>query len=95
MSTPDLTLGARPAVPTPSYFVGRMLHHKYLTYRNSWIAFLTGFLEPVFYLFSIGVGVGKLVGDFTVAGHSVPYAEFVAPGMLAASASSAGPADNG
>lgn len=74
------------ALPTPSYFVGRMLHHKYLTYKNSWIAFLTGFFEPVFYLFSIGIGVGKLIEIFTYHGHSVGYADFVAPGMLAAAA---------
>ncbi|WP_310964612.1 ABC transporter permease [Nocardioides terrisoli] len=64
----------------------RILHRKYLVFRRSWIAFLTGFLEPVFYLFSIGIGVGKLVHGFEFGGHPVPYAEFVAPGMLAASA---------
>jgi lipooligosaccharide transport system permease protein len=30
----------------------------YVTYRTQWKLFLTGFLEPVFYLFSIGIGVG-------------------------------------
>jgi lipooligosaccharide transport system permease protein len=58
----------------------------YSTYRTQWKLFLTGFLEPVFYLFSIGIGVGKLIPGFEVNGHSIPYAEFVAPGMLAASA---------
>ncbi|CUR55730.1 ABC-type polysaccharide/polyol phosphate export systems, permease component [metagenome] len=58
----------------------------YLVYRSARKLFLTGFLEPVFYLFSIGIGVGQLVGDFQFNGHPVPYAEFVAPGMLAASA---------
>jgi lipooligosaccharide transport system permease protein len=58
----------------------------YLTYRTAWVVFLTGFLEPVFYLFSIGIGVGQLVPGFTVNGHTVAYAAFVAPGMLAASA---------
>ena len=44
-------------------------------------------LEPVFYLLSIGVGVGELVGDFTLPdGSQVGYVEFVAPAMLAASA---------
>ena len=51
-----------------------------------WKLFATGFLEPVFYLFSIGIGVGKLIHAFEFNGHSIPYAEFVAPGMLAASA---------
>jgi lipooligosaccharide transport system permease protein len=58
----------------------------YLAYRRGWYFFATGFLEPVFYLFSIGVGVGQLVHGFEFHGHEVPYADFVAPGMLAASA---------
>jgi lipooligosaccharide transport system permease protein len=57
-----------------------------LAYRRAWWIFVSGFLEPVFYLFSIGVGVGKLIESFDVGGRAVPYAEFVAPGMLAASA---------
>ncbi len=58
----------------------------YLVYRDAWKLFLTGFLEPVFYLFSIGIGVGQLIESFTFNGESVPYAAFVAPAMLAASA---------
>lgn len=73
-------------LPGPTYLVGRVLHRKYLVYRNSWIAFLTGFLEPVFYLFSIGIGVGKLVEAFSFHDHAIGYADFVAPGMLAAAA---------
>ncbi len=50
---------------------------------------LGGLLEPVLYLFSIGVGVGALVGDVPLpGGRVVGYAEFVAPAMLAASAMS-------
>jgi lipooligosaccharide transport system permease protein len=52
-----------------------------------WIVLISGFLEPVVYLFSIGVGVGALIGDLTLpGGRVVGYAEFVAPAMLAASA---------
>ena len=58
----------------------------YLVYRDAWKLFLTGFLEPVFYLFSIGIGVGKLIETFEFNGETIPYAAFVAPGMLAASA---------
>ncbi len=65
---------------------GLLVMRNYITYKTSWKLFLTGFLEPVFYLFSIGIGVGKLIHAFEVNGHSIPYAEFVAPGMLAASA---------
>ena len=52
-----------------------------------WLVVISGFFEPVLYLFSIGVGVGALVGGFHLAdGRTVSYAEFVAPAMLAASA---------
>lgn len=74
------------ALPGPLFLVNRILHRQVLVFRSSWLAFLTGFLEPVFYLFSIGVGVGKLVDGFEYAGQVIPYAEFVAPGMLAAAA---------
>jgi lipooligosaccharide transport system permease protein len=54
-----------------------------------WFVILSGFFEPLLYLFSIGIGVGKLIGDLTLAnGRTVSYAAFVAPAMLAASAMS-------
>jgi lipooligosaccharide transport system permease protein len=65
---------------------GLIVLRNYTTYKGQWKLFATGFLEPVFYLFSIGIGVGKLIQAFEFNGHSIPYAEFVAPGMLAASA---------
>ncbi len=60
-----------------------------MTYRRQWVAFVTGFFEPVFYLFSLGVGLGALVGGMSVTGRPVSYAEFVAPALLAASAMNA------
>ena len=57
-----------------------------VSYRKAWLVFLTGFAEPLLYLFSIGVGVGQLVDGFSVNGQLVSYAAFVAPGMLAAAA---------
>jgi lipooligosaccharide transport system permease protein len=52
-----------------------------------WIVVISGFLEPVLYLFSMGIGVGRLVGDLPLPdGRLVPYAAFVAPAMLASSA---------
>jgi lipooligosaccharide transport system permease protein len=48
---------------------------------------VSGFIEPVLYLLSIGVGVGALVGGLTLpGGRVVDYAVFVAPAMLASSA---------
>jgi lipooligosaccharide transport system permease protein len=54
--------------------------------RRAWLVVATGFFEPVFYLFSIGVGIGAIISGFTVQGQEVPYQQFVAPAMLAASA---------
>lgn len=55
--------------------------------RRSWGILLSGFVEPVFYLFAVGVGLGQLVGDVVgPGGRPVTYAEFVAPALLASSA---------
>lgn len=64
----------------------RIVERNALAYRRQWFIFLTGFIEPVLYLLSIGIGVGALVGNLTVGGRSIPYEQFVAPGLLAASA---------
>ena len=65
----------------------RVVERNFGVYRHGWKVFLTGMLEPILYLLSIGIGVGGLVGDFTLAdGGAVSYVEFVAPAMLAASA---------
>jgi lipooligosaccharide transport system permease protein len=63
-----------------------LVHRNYIVYRKAWKLFLTGFFEPFFYLLSIGIGVGQLIDTFEFNGQQIPYAEFVAPGMLAASA---------
>lgn len=71
---------------TPGQATGLLLQRNYIAYRSAWWIFVSGFLEPVFYLFSIGVGVGQLISGFEFNGEVIPYADFVAPGMLAASA---------
>ena len=71
---------------TPWQALRLLVLRNYITYRTEWKLFLTGFLEPVFYLFSIGIGVGALVEGFEFNGEPISYAAFVAPGMLAASA---------
>lgn len=51
-----------------------------------WIPLL-GMAEPFLFLFSIGVGVGELVGVVSSdGGQTVDYRTFVAPGLLAAAA---------
>ncbi len=64
-----------------------MLERNFLVYRRIWLIVFSGFFEPIFYLFSIGVGLGALVGDVAgPGGEAVPYAAFVAPALLGASA---------
>jgi lipooligosaccharide transport system permease protein len=70
----------------PGQATALLLQRNYIAYRSAWWIFVSGFLEPVFYLFSIGVGVGQLISGFEFNGEVIPYADFVAPGMLAASA---------
>jgi lipooligosaccharide transport system permease protein len=64
----------------------RLVERNVLAYRRVWYIFLSGFFEPLFFLLSIGIGVGKLVGDLHVGGQLVPYRTFVAPGLLAIAA---------
>jgi lipooligosaccharide transport system permease protein len=68
--------------------LARMLVERNITsFRHGWIALVTGFAEPVFYLFSLGVGIGALVQTVqTDSGAEVGYLQFVAPALLAASA---------
>jgi len=64
----------------------RLVERNALAYKRTWGYFITGFFEPVLFLLSIGIGVGKLVGRLPVGGHFVDYKEFVAPGLLASAA---------
>jgi len=65
-----------------------ILEHRRLAFKQGhWMVVLSGFVEPVLYLFSFGYGVGKLVGKIEVTpGHWVTYAQFIAPALLATSA---------
>jgi lipooligosaccharide transport system permease protein len=63
-----------------------MLERNLTVYRRGWIFIVSGFFEPFFYLLSIGLGLSHLVGGVRVGGVVVPYAHFVAPGLLASSA---------
>ncbi|MDZ8170980.1 ABC transporter permease [Microbacterium xanthum] len=54
---------------------------------SSWVVVLSGFFEPVFYLLSMGIGLGVIIGDVqTAQGVQVSYAAFIAPALLAVSA---------
>ena len=51
------------------------------------IVIISGFFEPIFYLLSLGLGLGGLIGTVeTSAGVEVPYAAYIAPALLAVAA---------
>ncbi|HVQ94543.1 MAG TPA: ABC transporter permease [Mycobacteriales bacterium] len=82
------TLAVR-AVPLPlvSSRAWLLVERNLLVYRRLWLLVVSGFFEPVFYLFSIGIGIGALVGTVTgVDGRVLDYTAFVAPALLASSA---------
>lgn len=72
--------------PAPRTSGWPIVQRNFFVYRSAWLIFLTGFLEPLLYLFSIGIGVGQMIEGFVFNGEVVAYAAFVAPAMLAASA---------
>jgi lipooligosaccharide transport system permease protein len=73
------TLGSRRA----RFLVERNIY----VYRRTWIVILSGFFEPLFYLGSIGFGLGALVGTVTgPGGQAITYQLFVAPALLASAA---------
>lgn len=78
MSTAVTLLGTRRAL--------RVVERNGRTYLRMWPVFITGFFEPVLYLFSIGIGVGSLVGRLPGPHGPVDYEQFVAPAMLATAA---------
>ena len=55
-------------------------------YRHLWLVLVSGLAEPLFYLLSLGVGLGQLVGTVTgPSGQQVTYTAFVGPALLATS----------
>jgi lipooligosaccharide transport system permease protein len=52
-------------------------------YRRTWqLNLLPNFFEPVFYLWSIGLGVGAYVSEMS----GMPYIQFLAPGLVCVAA---------
>jgi lipooligosaccharide transport system permease protein len=65
----------------------RLIERNLLVYKHGWLVILSGFFEPLFYLLSIGFGLGALIGTVPgPGGQPIPYQLFVAPALLASSA---------
>jgi lipooligosaccharide transport system permease protein len=84
-----MTLIAR--IAPPIAFGGRraglLIERNLMVYRRGWMMIVSGFFEPLFYLLSIGLGIGALVGALPLGdGRLIPYTAFVAPALLASSA---------
>jgi lipooligosaccharide transport system permease protein len=74
------------AYPMPSLRRAfKLVQRNAIAYTHFWIAFLSGFFEPVFYLGAVGFGVGQFIESVPYGGTEISYASFMAPGMLAAS----------
>jgi lipooligosaccharide transport system permease protein len=77
---------------TSTFLIGsrrslRLIERNLYVYKHGWMTILSGFFEPLFYLLSIGFGLGALVGDVPGPnGEPIPYQLFVAPALLASAA---------
>jgi lipooligosaccharide transport system permease protein len=81
------------ALPITSVFLPgsrrsfRLVERNIFVYRHTWLVILSGFFEPLFYLVSIGFGLGVLIGTVPGPnGEPIPYQLFVAPALLATAA---------
>ncbi|GAB3159073.1 ABC transporter permease [Amycolatopsis sp. NPDC004378] len=74
----------------PGLYAGRarmLVERAAMVYRNSWLIFLSGAVEPFLYLLAFQLGFGKLVTEVTGPdGRPMSYVAFVAPALLATSA---------
>jgi lipooligosaccharide transport system permease protein len=86
MTEPTLPLRVAPPIMFGSRRALRLIERKLYVYRHGWIVIVSGFFEPLFYLLSIGFGLGQLVGAVPgPGGTEIPYQLFIAPALLASS----------
>ena len=68
-------------------FAARSLEFFLTQYRHVWRGTaVTSVVTPVVYLLALGVGLGVFVDRSTDLAHGISYLEFVAPGLMAATA---------
>lgn len=71
---------------TTSFAVRSVVERNIIFFRRDLGILLAGFLEPIFWLVGIGIGLNSIVNDVEVAGELLSYREFVAPGLVAVAA---------
>ena len=63
------------------------MSHHVVVYRRTWKGSIIGrFLSPLFFLLSMGLGLGTLVDDSAGGVSGVPYLQYVVPGIIAVQA---------
>lgn len=71
----------------PLWRARRIVERNIMVYRHQAIVILSGAMDPVLYLFGIGIGLGAIIESVALAdGRAVAYAAFVAPALLATAA---------
>ncbi|HKG56699.1 MAG TPA: ABC transporter permease [Candidatus Limnocylindrales bacterium] len=86
MTLPSLPLRVAPPLTFGSRRALRLIERNLYVYRHTWVVIVSGFFEPLFYLLSIGFGLGALVGTVPGPGGApIPYQLFIAPALLASS----------
>jgi lipooligosaccharide transport system permease protein len=64
-----------------------LLERNWMVYRRTWMIIFSGLFEPLFYLASMGIGLGHYVPHVDVGGVGlISYASFIAPALLASAA---------
>ena len=67
--------------------LGAVMSHHLVVYRRTWKgSIISRFLSPLFFLLSMGLGLGTLVDDGAGGVGGVPYLQFVVPGIVAVQA---------
>ncbi len=65
----------------------RVFEHNALAYRRVWRgSVLVSFVSPIFFLTAMGIGLGSLINRNSGGVAGVPYRDFIAPGLLVATA---------
>lgn len=71
---------------TSAFAVRSVVERNIIFFRRDLSILIAGFVEPLFWLAGIGIGLNSIVGDIDVGGELVTYREFVAPALVAVAA---------
>jgi lipooligosaccharide transport system permease protein len=71
---------------TTTFAVRAVVERNIIYFRRDLGVLLAGFIEPLFWLAGIGIGLNSIVDDIEVGGELLSYREFVTPGLVAVAA---------